>query len=98
MKLAIGSDHAGYELKEAIKARLLKMNCQVEDVGCFGKESVDYPDFARAVASKVSQGSVDQGMLICTTGIGMSIMANKFPACAPRFAFPAHGAHGQGPQ
>jgi glycine hydroxymethyltransferase len=79
MKLAIGSDHAGYDLKEIIKARLLEQNCQVEDVGCFDKTSVDYPDFARAVASRVSQGSVDQGILICTTGVGMSVMANKYP-------------------
>ncbi len=79
MKLAIGSDHAGYALKEAIKEQLKKLDCQIEDVGCFGKDSTDYPDFARAVAGRVSEGSVEQGILICATGIGMSIMANKYP-------------------
>lgn len=79
MKIAIGSDHGGYDLKEAVKFSLRKRGIEVEDHGCFDKESVDYPDFARLVASRVSLNSVDQGVLVCTTGIGMSITANKFP-------------------
>jgi glycine hydroxymethyltransferase len=79
MKMAIGTDHGGFELKEQLKKLLNEKKIQVEDVGCFSTESVDYPDFAAEVARKVSEGTVDQGILICTTGIGMSIAANKFP-------------------
>ena len=79
MKIAVGSDHAGFELKKAALTSLAALGVQAEDMGCFDKASADYPDYARAVAEKVSDGSVDQGLLICSTGIGMSIMANKFP-------------------
>jgi len=79
MKIAIGSDHAGFELKEAVKKLLEARKMDVEDVGCESTESVDYPDFAAEVSRRVSEGMVDQGILICSTGIGMSIMANKFP-------------------
>lgn len=79
MKIALGSDHAGFELKNAALTLLATMGIQTEDIGCFDKTSVDYPDFARTVAEKVSEGIVDQGLLVCSTGIGMSIMANKFP-------------------
>lgn len=79
MKIAIGSDHGGFDMKEDLKEFLKTRRIDVEDVGCFSKESVDYPDYAAAVALKVSQAMVDQGILICTTGIGMSIVANKFP-------------------
>lgn len=78
-KIAIGSDHGGFEMKEALKEFLKAHRVLVEDVGCFSKEPVDYPDYAALVAAKVSQSQVDQGILICTTGIGMSITANKFP-------------------
>lgn len=79
MKIAIGADHGGYELKETLKAELKKKGIAFEDVGCYSQESVDYPDYARAVAVMVSEGIVDQGILICRTGIGMSMAANKFP-------------------
>jgi len=79
MKIAIGSDHGGYALKEALKEMLEGRKIPVEDTGCHNTESVDYPDFAAEVAERVSDGRVDQGILICTTGIGMSITANKFP-------------------
>ncbi len=78
MKIAIGADHAGYELKELIKAHVTKMNFEVYDMGTCSTCSVDYPDFAETVASAVSQGLYDRGILICGTGIGMSIVANKF--------------------
>lgn len=79
MKIAIGSDHGGFEMKESLKAALAEKGVTVEDLGCHSKDPADYPDFAKAVALKVSQGVVDEGVLICTTGIGMSIVANKFP-------------------
>lgn len=79
MKIAVGCDHGGFEMKTALLELLKARGDQVEDVGCFNRNSVDYPDYAALVAGKVSQGLVDQGLLICTTGIGMSITANKFP-------------------
>ncbi len=79
MKIAIASDHAGFEMKEALKAFLPTKNVSVVDLGCWNKQSVDYPDYAALVAGQVATGLADQGMLICTTGIGMSIVANKFP-------------------
>mgnify|MGYP001190342136 FL=1 len=77
MKIAIGSDHGGYHLKEAIKKVVLELGHEVDDFGCHGAESVDYPDYARPVAQKVATGEYDRGILICGTGIGMSIAANK---------------------
>lgn len=79
MKIAIGADHGGFEIKEALKKRLLDKGITVEDVGSFGKEAVDYPDFGSAVARMVSEGDVERGIVVCTTGIGMSIVANRYP-------------------
>lgn len=79
MKVALGSDHGGYEIKEAIRHSLERRGIEVEDVGTHGLDSVDYPDYAREVAMRVSQGAVDQGVLVCTTGVGMAITANRFP-------------------
>jgi glycine hydroxymethyltransferase len=79
MKIAVGADHGGFELKEAVRALLMEKGIVVEDFGCHDTESVDYPDFARDVAERVSAGDVDRGILICTTGIGMCIMANRYP-------------------
>ncbi len=78
MKVVIGADHAGYELKEKVKKYLEIKGLEVEDVGTFSKDSVDYPDFAFKVASQVSEKKVDFGVLVCKSGIGMSIAANKF--------------------
>ena len=77
MHIAIGSDHAGFDLKEEIKGLLEELGHSYEDVGCFDKGSVDYPDIAYTVAKGVSAGNYDLGILICGTGIGMSIVANK---------------------
>ncbi|WNF37276.1 ribose 5-phosphate isomerase B [Bacillaceae bacterium IKA-2] len=77
MKVAIGSDHGGVNIKTEIKSLMDEMNIQYEDLGCNSDESVDYPDYARPVALKVVNGEVDLGILICGTGIGMSIAANK---------------------
>jgi len=79
MKIALGADHGGFELKEALKQVLEENGVTIDDKGCFGTDSVDYPDYACMVAQALSDGECDQGLLICTTGIGMSIAANKFP-------------------
>jgi ribose 5-phosphate isomerase B len=77
MKIAIGSDHRGYEPKRRLVALLQQLGHEVEDVGPQSKESVDYPDYAFQVAQAVSAGRVQRGILICGTGIGMCIAANK---------------------
>ncbi len=77
MKLAFGCDHAALDLKEHLIAFVGEMGHEVMDFGCFEKESVDYPDFALPVCKAVASGEVDRGILVCYTGIGMSIAANK---------------------
>ena len=77
MKIAIGSDHGGYDLKEQVKTWLQEMGHEVEDFGCHGKESCDYPDFGAAAARAVASGQCEKGVVICTTGIGISMTANK---------------------
>lgn len=77
MEIAVGSDHAGYHLKEVLKKVLKEEGFEVIDVGAESEESVDYPDFAREVAQLVSEGKVKKGLLICGTGLGMAIVANK---------------------
>lgn len=79
MKIAIGCDHAGLALKNEIVPVLRELNIEWEDVGTTTEESVDYPDFGEKVAELVSNGRIEKGILICGTGIGMSIVANKFP-------------------
>ena len=77
MKIALGCDHGGYELKEQIKGVLEKLGHEYEDFGCYSKESCDYPDFGAAAARAVAEGRCDRGLVFCTTGIGISIAANK---------------------
>lgn len=77
--LIIGTDHGGFELKEAVVAHLKSNGYDVEDIGCYSTESVDYPDYANRVGRAVVSGEKDLGILCCTTGIGMSIAANRFP-------------------
>ncbi len=80
MRLAIGCDHGGFELKEEILKFIKTIaNVEVSDFGPAGKESVDYPDYGKRVSEAVSTGSMDRGILICGTGIGMSIVANRYP-------------------
>lgn len=76
--LVIGSDHGGYKLKEEIKKYLDEKGIQYEDKGTFSEESVDYPNIAKSVAYQVSNKKADIGILICRSGIGMSMCANKF--------------------
>ncbi len=77
--IIIGSDHGGFDLKEQIKAILTELGYSVTDVGCFSSASVHYPDIARQVSEKVSAAEFSRGILICGTGIGMSLAANRFP-------------------
>ncbi|MBI1921105.1 MAG: ribose 5-phosphate isomerase B [Geobacter sp.] len=79
MLFAIGSDHGGLELKNAIKKLLEERGISYVDCGTDNGDSVDYPDYGEKVARKVSGGEVESGILVCGTGIGMSIVANKFP-------------------
>ncbi len=76
-KISIGSDHGGYELKEAVRKFLTEKGYEVKDCGCYSLESVDYPVFVKPVADDVVSGAADKGIVICTTGIGASIAANK---------------------
>ncbi len=77
--IALGSDHGGLQLKEAVKQLLAERGIPFEDCGTDNGNSVDYPDFGEKVARKVAAGAVEKGILFCGTGIGMSIVANKFP-------------------
>src|SRR5262249_16770872 len=79
MKIAIGADHAGYELKEKIKQKLAGQGITVTDEGTVSTESVDYPDFARKVGEDVAGKKADLGLLVCGSGVGMAIAANKVP-------------------
>ena len=79
MKIALGADHAGFPLKEKIKQWLTEEGQQVDDKGTLSNDSVDYPDFARKVGEEVAAKKVDRGILVCGSGIGMSIAANKVP-------------------
>ncbi len=79
MKVAIGSDHAGFDYKETIKKYLEEKGFQIIDKGTYSKESVDYPVFGEAVGKAVTSGEADMGIVICGTGIGISISANKVP-------------------
>ncbi|MFC1510826.1 ribose 5-phosphate isomerase B [Candidatus Margulisiibacteriota bacterium] len=77
MKIAIGSDHAGYKVKELIKGYLKRKKIEFKDFGTHSEESVDYPDYARPVAEAVAKGNFDRGILVCGSGVGMTITANK---------------------
>lgn len=79
MKIAIGSDHGGFDLKKEIKSYLQNKGFEVKDFGTDAKDSCDYPDFALSVSEAVAKGAFERGILICGTGIGISISANKVP-------------------
>ena len=79
MKIVVGSDHAAYELKEAIKEKLTKEGHEVIDVGCDSTESVDYPKYGHAVGRPVASGEAARGIAVCGSGIGISIACNKVP-------------------
>lgn len=75
--IAIGSDHGGFELKEHIKKHLEERGLEYKDFGCYDENSVDYPDIAEKVCNAINSGDADKGILVCGTGIGISIAANK---------------------
>jgi len=77
MKIAIGSDHGGFDMKEIVAGFLQELGHEVRDVGCFSKDSVDYPEIASKVCHQVQDGACERGILICGTGIGVSIAANR---------------------
>ena len=79
MRIALASDHAGYAEKERLKTVLSDLGVEFDDLGTKSEESVDYPDYARAVAEQVADGRVEQGLLVCGSGTGMAITANKVP-------------------
>lgn len=89
MKIAIGADHAGYLLKEQIRERLTAAGHEVVDYGTQSPDSTDYPDYAKPVAEAVSGGEADRGVLVCSTGVGMSIAANKVKGVRAALAFNA---------
>ncbi|QGQ93467.1 ribose 5-phosphate isomerase B [Paenibacillus psychroresistens] len=80
MKVAIGADHGGFRLKEELKGFIVSLGHEVDDVGSYCADAVDYPDYALPVCEKVVSGDADRGILICGTGIGMTIAANKIPS------------------
>jgi ribose 5-phosphate isomerase B len=79
MKIAVGADHRGFSIRARIVELLRRLEHQVEDVGTYTGEAIDYPDVAARVARMISRGEVERGILICGTGLGMCITANKFP-------------------
>lgn len=88
-KIALAADHAGYEEKEKIKKTLDELGVAYDDMGTNSCESVDYPDYARKVAEAVSKGEYEQGLLVCGSGTGMAIAANKFPGVRAAVAWNA---------
>lgn len=78
MHIAVGADHGGYNLKEAVKKRLQEQGHQVEDMGVFSDQASDYPEQASQVAQAVAQGKADRGVLVCGSGLGMCMTANRF--------------------
>jgi ribose 5-phosphate isomerase B len=93
MRIAIGSDHAGYELKERIKTHLDELGYQVVDQGTHSTAPVDYPDFAEAVALAVREGKADRGILVCGSGVGASVTANKVPGVRAGLCHDTYSAH-----
>ena len=79
MRIVIGCDHNAFHLKEAVKQHLIETGHEPVDLGCYNDEPVDYPDVAAGLAEKISQGEFERGILMCGTGIGMAIAANKVP-------------------
>ncbi len=92
MIIAIGSDHGGVELKDFLTQALRLRGLEVEDLGTNGNGSVDYPDYGRLVALRVAKGDAERGILMCTNGIGMSILANKFPGVRAALVYDLRGA------
>ncbi|MBM7570201.1 RpiB/LacA/LacB family sugar-phosphate isomerase [Aquibacillus albus] len=93
MKIAIGSDHCGYELKVLMKPIMEKMGYELDDFGCNSTEPVDFPDIARQVCDEVRSGKYDRGIMFCGTGVGAAIAANKIPGIRAAVCHDVHSAH-----
>src|SRR5690625_1238138 len=92
MKIAIGSDHNAFQLKETIREFLADTEHEVVDYGCYSEDAVDYPDVAFEVSQAISEGKVERGILICGTGIGVCIAANKYPGIRAGLAHDVYSA------
>ena len=93
MRIAIGSDHAGFALKETLKRWLGEQDHEVLDVGSFDPKPVDFPDIARQVAAAITSGKAERGLMICGTGVGASIGANKMKGIRAAVCHDVHSAH-----
>ena len=93
MRIAIGSDHAGFELKQDLVQELSEQGYVVSDVGTHSKAPVDYPDSAEAVGKEVAEGRADRGILICGSGVGASVAANKIPGIRAGLCHDTYSAH-----
>ena len=93
MKIALGSDHAGFELKESVKALLSKEKHEVLDLGTHNTDPVDYPDFAEAVGLAVRDAKANRGILVCGSGVGASVAANKIPGVRAGLCHDHYSAH-----
>jgi RpiB/LacA/LacB family sugar-phosphate isomerase len=93
MKIAIAADHAGFQLKERVKALLLELKHEVLDLGTCNTEPVDYPDFAEAVSLAVRDGKAQRGILVCGSGVGASVAANKIPGIRAGLCHDHYSAH-----
>ena len=93
MHVALGADHAGFELKERVKAALREYGFPIEDVGTFSRDPVDYPDIAAKVSEMIISGKADRGVLLCGSGVGASVAANKFPGIRAAICHDIYSAH-----
>lgn len=93
MRIVIGSDHAGWPLKREVIEHMRGLGHEVVDVGSFDEKPVDFPDIARAVAGKVTSGEVERGIMVCGTGVGASIAANKMKGIRAAVCHDVHSAH-----
>jgi len=93
MRLVVGSDHAGWSLKGSLVDHIKSLGHEVVDVGSYDQNPVDFPDIARKVAAKVTSGDVDRGIMVCGTGVGASIAANKMKGIRAAVCHDVHSAH-----
>ena len=93
MRIVIGSDHAGYPLKAAVLDHVRKLGHQVEDVGSYDEKPVDFPDIAKQVTGAIAEGRAERGLLVCGTGVGASIAANKVRGIRAAVCHDVHSAH-----
>ena len=93
MRVAIASDHAGFDLKSFLAAHIRKLGHDVSDLGTFSTDPVDYPDYAEAVGKEISEGRADRAVLICGSGVGASVAANKMPGIRAGLAHDEYSAH-----